>query len=244
MNWTSEKILSILNKCTEKYTFPMLDNGYVYLAATRMSLFRSTEDWAIVIEVFGFSPRSSIPDNHIYTFASKIHQRKERSNYATDEFYQKYLTNNPHNESRFIYPIDNEDWFDEDEPEFIGGSGYCLLREKKINFPPLDEYPRKGVTLEAEKPQVFELCRLLAAQERSHVLAREEEKRGNILPEMKQILQLEEWHHPDVVKDELPSQCKTFQQIAQILVTGDLTHYQPTLKPNTAWQNWPDGGTL
>lgn len=244
MNWTSEKILSILDQCTEKFTFPMLDNGYVYLAATRMSLFRSIEEWAIVIEVFGFSPRSCIPDNHIYTFASRIHQRKKRSSYATDQAYEKYLENNPNNESRFIYPIDNEDWFDEDNPEFIGGSRFCLLREQKNDFPLLDEYLKNGVILEAEKPQVFELCRLLAAQERSKVLANEEEKRENIFPEMKQILQLEEWHHPDVVEDELPSQCETFQQISRVLVTGDLTHYQPTLKPNTAWENWPEGGTL
>jgi hypothetical protein len=46
----------------------MLDNGYIYLAATRLSLFRSSRDWAITIEVFGYSPRAGIPDTSIYTF--------------------------------------------------------------------------------------------------------------------------------------------------------------------------------
>jgi len=46
-------ILAILDRCCDRNTFPMLDNGYVYLAATRLSLFRSPDDWAIAIEVFG-----------------------------------------------------------------------------------------------------------------------------------------------------------------------------------------------
>ena len=29
-------ILSVLDRCCDTYTFPMLDNGYVYLAATRL----------------------------------------------------------------------------------------------------------------------------------------------------------------------------------------------------------------
>src|SRR5690349_24690426 len=60
-----DRILSILDRCCDAFTFPMLDNGYVYLAATRLSLFRAAPDWAMVIEVFGFSPRSGLPDTHI-----------------------------------------------------------------------------------------------------------------------------------------------------------------------------------
>jgi hypothetical protein len=52
---SAHEILRILDSCCDAYTFPMLDNGYVYLAATRLSLFRSPRDWAMVIEVFGFS---------------------------------------------------------------------------------------------------------------------------------------------------------------------------------------------
>lgn len=44
----------------DAYAFPMLDNGYVYLAATRLSLFRSSTDWAVAVEVFGYSPRAGV----------------------------------------------------------------------------------------------------------------------------------------------------------------------------------------
>lgn len=40
MNRNSEKILEILNEGAAAYTFPVLDNGYVYLAAPRLSLSR------------------------------------------------------------------------------------------------------------------------------------------------------------------------------------------------------------
>ncbi len=53
---SADEILRILDDCGGAFTFPALDNGYVYLAGTRLSLHRSPEDWALVIEVFGFSP--------------------------------------------------------------------------------------------------------------------------------------------------------------------------------------------
>jgi hypothetical protein len=75
MHTNPEDILSMLDRCCDAYTFPMLHNGYVYLAGTRLSLYRSATDWAMVIEVFGFSPRSEVPDTHIHTFASRLHGR-------------------------------------------------------------------------------------------------------------------------------------------------------------------------
>ncbi len=71
------------NRPEGAFTFPMLDNGYVYLAATRLSVFRSPEDWALVIEVFGFSPRGGTPDTHIHTYASRLHDRDPPGNYVT-----------------------------------------------------------------------------------------------------------------------------------------------------------------
>ena len=77
MNFDQPGILSILDRCCDAYSFPMLDNGYVYLARTRLSLYRSAADWAMVIEVFGFSPRLALPDTHIHTFASRLNNRDQ-----------------------------------------------------------------------------------------------------------------------------------------------------------------------
>lgn len=80
MPFEADYILSVLESCCDAFTFPMLDNGYVYLAATRLSLFRTASEWAMVIEIFGFSPRSGLPDTHIHTFASTLYNRDARKN--------------------------------------------------------------------------------------------------------------------------------------------------------------------
>ena len=94
------------------------------------------------------------------------------------------------------------------------------------------------------QPAIYELCRYLAVTRRDEVLASSRERRISILPDMEQILQLEEWHHPDVVTGELPSQVESFQNFAAVLVEGDTTLYRPTEEANTHWKHWPDGGTL
>ncbi len=246
-NWQEADILSILDQCCENYVFPMLDNGYVYLAATRMSLYRSPQDWAMVIEVFGFSPRSGIPDTHVYTFASRLHDRAPETKFINREAYDNHLAHNPNNESRFIHPIEEGGWQDAENLEWIANGRHELtLRSQAIQTPSLaDCSAHQIVPLDEGRLHTFELCRILAATHRDDVLATAEERRACVRPEMVQILQLEEWHHPDVVEAEhRPSNSATFQQLAKVLVTGDTAHCKPTLNPNTHWIHWPEGGTL
>jgi hypothetical protein len=246
MHSDRDVILAVLDECSDAYAFPMLDNGYLYLAGTRMSLYRSRADWAIVIEVFGFSPRAGLPDNHIHTFASRLFDRDPPERYVSREAYEKYLAKNPHNESRFIYPIDEGPWQDQEDSECVAeDASQVLVRGQAVPVPALDEYPRWGVVLERPpRVQVFELCRALAEMAREQVLATPGERRISVLPEMRQIMQLEEWHHPDVVVNDRPSASDTFQQLAEVLVTGDPTSFRPARPANTHWRHWPDGGRL
>lgn len=239
-------ILAVLDDCCTTYTFPMLDNGYVYLAATRLSLFRSAIDWAMVIEVFGFSPRAGLPDTHIHTFASRLHDRDPPERYATPRAYENYLASNPHNDSRFIHPIAEGPWQDTENPEYVAmdATGVGVRGESRA-LPTSDAYTRSGVSLEdPARVQAFELCRVLADTCREQVLATPNERRVSVPPELSQLLQLEEWHHPDVVSGEKPSKSETFLQLAEVLVTGNGDVYRPSRPPNTHWRNWPDGGRL
>jgi hypothetical protein len=224
----------------------MLDNGYLYLAATRLSLYRSPADWAMVIEVFGFSPRAGLPDVHVYTFASRLHDRDPAERYATPEAYQRYLAANPHNESRFVFPIEEGPWLDEDNGERVSLTAREItVRGERVPLPLAGELARHSITLEdPPQVQVFELCRWLAATRRDQVLATPSERRVSVLPEMAPLLQLDEWHHPDVVGDARPGTSETFRQLAAVLVTGDVSLYRPTHAPNTHWRHWPDGGRL
>jgi hypothetical protein len=225
----------------------MLDNGYVYLAASRLALYRSDNDWARVLEVFGHMPRAGWPDTTIYTFASRLHDRDPPEKWRNRQAYEQYLANNPHNEMRTIWPIEPGAWQDqEDEPEWVAcGEKEVVVRGKAVRLPGPEEYARHGIDLqEPPRVRVFELCRYLAEVERQAVLATDTERRVSVPPELRQMLLLDDWHHPDLAAGERPGESETFQQLVRVLVTGDVTGYRPSEAPNTHWRNWPDGGTL
>ena len=99
MNATTTSILATLDRACDAFRFPMLDNGYIYLAATRLSVYRSDADWAIVAEVFGFSPRGETPDVAICTVASRLHDRRQEKDFKPG-WYEQYLRKNPDWEQR------------------------------------------------------------------------------------------------------------------------------------------------
>ena len=246
MAWTQSDILDALDNCCDSFTFPMLDNGHVYLAATRLSAFRSPEDWHIAIEVFGFSPRAGIPDVNVYHFGSNILRKKRPEDFVTSEAFDNYVTNNPFNESDFFYPIEEGDWLDEELGETVRPGTSIMIRDKKISVPTRDEYRTLGIPLEDSTDVfVYELCRAIAATHRDLVLANEGELRSLVPKDTELILRLDEWNHPDIVDPvRKASNSETFQQIASVLESGDASKYRPSLEPNTHWSNWPEGGQL
>jgi hypothetical protein len=182
----------------------MLDNGYLYLAATHLSLYRMAADWAMVIEVFGYSPRSGLPDTQIYTFASALRDRDLPENYKDRQAYENYLKYNPHNESRFAFPIGEGNCKDAENDEFIAEDATeILVCDRSLRLPLSEEYGLHGIKLEkTPRVHISELCRFIADVERENVLATSEEQRIGVLPGMRQ---LEEWNHPNIVEDSLPS---------------------------------------
>ncbi len=246
MDWTKEQILTVLDDCCDNFTFPMLDNGYVYPAATRLSAFRSDVDWHLAIEVFGFSPRAGIPDNNVYHFGSNIIRQKKPENFVTADAFENYLNNNPNNELDFLYPIEDGDWIDEESGEAVDPDTSFIIRGKRVSVPTRDEYESSDIRLEDDYVvYIYELCRAIAASHRDDILASEEELRTLVPNDLKLILRLDEWNHPDVVNPEQKaSNSATFQQLAAVLESSDLSIYKPSNETNTHWSNWPDGGQL
>ena len=241
---SASQILAVLDRCAADSSFPALDNAHVYLAAARLSAYRSTADWAIAIEVFGFSPRAGLPDLAVTAFASRLRDRNPPSKYRSDEAYQSYLSRHPHDDSRYFFPLDEGPWIDEEIVADDPGLD-VLVRGRAVPLPPRAAYAQYGIELEdTHQVLVFELCRYLAATARDSVLATRDERRVSVFPSMEQVLQLDDWQHPDVAAGERPSDNQTFQQIAELLSTGELDRYRPTAPPNTHWKHWPEGGRL
>jgi hypothetical protein len=242
---SSDEILRILDRGAESFHFPMLDNGYVYLATSRLTLYRSDADWALAFEIFGYCPRGELPDLNVYTFASNLWNRDKPETYISRDRYENYLAHHPHDDSRFFYPI-AKGWQDPEYWELVSEEAdHVVLRDKRIKIPSAKDFDWFGVELQDfPRIRVFELCRFLAETEKPGVLGTPQERRVSVLPKMVEILTLDEWNHPDLANSELPSQSETFQQLAQVLATGDTSKYWPSKAPNSHWKNWPDGGTL
>jgi len=241
---SAAQILTMLDAACDSFFFPMLDNGYVYLAASRLALFRSSSDWAMVIEVFGFSPRAGQPDLALYTFASRLHDRDPASKYVSEDAYHNYLRVHTHDDSRYFYPVKDGAWIDGELVSDERGVEVTLRGHTK-RLPVRSDYSRFGIELQdPERVHVFEFCRYLSAVAREEVVATASEQRVSVLPGMEKLLQLDEWHHPDLANDERPSELESFKQLANVLSTGDVSQYKPTMAPNTHWKHWPDSGSL
>ena len=113
-------ILALLDRACDAYRLPMLDNGYIFLAATRLSLFRSDRAWAMVIERFGYAPRVEAPDTEVFAVGTGIYNRKQPSDFRPG-WYDKYLRNSPSIEQRSAFPLDSA-WQDADDADFVAAA--------------------------------------------------------------------------------------------------------------------------
>ncbi|MCA9569568.1 MAG: hypothetical protein KC656_17095 [Myxococcales bacterium] len=221
MKHTEGEILAILDACADAYTFPMLDNGYVYLAATRLTLFRSATDWGLTIEVVGFNPRAGAPYLCVHAFGSDLRNRDTRDDYVSDEAYRHYLAKEPFDQPRFFHPIDDA-WQDEEEHELVRlGATTALIRGTPADLPSPERCEALGIELSMPpRLRTFEALRGLAATHRASLLATETELRHAFADDLERVLQLDDWRHPDVANDERPSGSATFEMLARVLVTA------------------------
>lgn len=51
-------------------------------------------------------------------------------------------------------------------------------------------------------------------------------------------------HNKEEWENNRPSSYETWQLIAKVIVTGDTSHYKPTLEPTSHWKNWLEAGTM
>jgi hypothetical protein len=233
--FTAKEILYQLDTCCAGFTFPMLDNGYVYPAGTNLSAYRDDNRWMLIIEIIGFSYRGGGHDGitnclHVYGNCLDYEPGTRNENFL-------YLTGD----------ADDHNTFDEEQEFFLApGATHFLLRNKStMVVHDRDVYAKAGIILEEEdKINAFEFLRLLDFIYHEKLVATEQDLTERKLDNIPKILGLQNWFHPDCVSGELASQNETFQMIAAVLEQGNHSLYHPTHAPNTHWMNWPDGGTL
>ena len=233
--YSAKDILKQLDKCAEDYTFPMLDNGYVYPIHSKLSAYRDQKRWTLIIEVIGFNYRSGGHNGinnclHIFGNCIDTIPGTENENFLS-------LTDNSSD-----FPTFDEEYQENLNPK----AESMILRNKKIAINHNREfYIDKEIKLEeADKIFVWEYLRGLEPEYNKEFEATEKEIRKRIPTDLPKIIELTEWNHPDCADSEIPSKNDTFRQIAKVLETGKTKFYKPNKEPNNHWRNWPDGGTL
>lgn len=232
--FSAAEILDQLDRCAEAFTFPILDNAYVYPAAARMTLFRDAARWAIVIEVLGFNSHMGGTggiDDALYCFGNCLRRPPGIS---------------PEDTLRPVGDGGSGPLFDPEGMTLRRTATDLSIRGTRVELPRDPEHYLERKILLEKPPDVqgFELLRGLLPEHRGCLLATEEELRARIPADLAQIFRLDEWSHPDISDGDMPAQCPTFQALARVLETGDLTLYRPRRKPNTHWSRWPEGGVL
>jgi hypothetical protein len=106
---------------------------------------------------------------------------------------------------------------------------------------PQRKRPNKPMQQQTAAPH-REFCRAAAELRRDDVLATLDERGFNIPADFKQLLVLDEWNHSNVVVGtERPSGSEAFQQLARVLVTGDISYYRPSQLPQYALEEFAGG---
>jgi hypothetical protein len=231
----AKEILSQLDECNSNSTFPMLDNGYIYPAGTKMTAYRGDDRWVLIVEVIGFSYRGGGHNG----ISNCLHIYGNCLNYPPGIRNENFIS--PTDDVSTCSTFDDEECFYLNpgcDNFLLCGEIVPIIRDRNI-------YSSHNIILEdEEKINAFDFLRLLDQLYHDKLIATEKEIRERIPTDIPKILELHEWHHPNLVKGDLPSENETFKQIAKVIETGSADFYKPTHKPNTHWMNWPEGGTL
>lgn len=233
---TPNLILDQFDRAARNFVFPMLDNGYVYPADVRLSIFRDPKRWLMIVEVLGISsPRVSgcdVFENCLHLFGSRLSREPGTAN------------------EDFLHPIDSlpDDPLFEDEYDWYVRPQARALSIRGHRIPldlSMEALAQRGLEL-LDPPNVdpVVVMRSLLPEQRTLLLASSEELAARNNDDLPLFLRLDEWFHPDLAAGELPSACETFQMLAEAISTGDSRAYKPTRDANTHWRNWPEGGTL
>lgn len=237
-------VLRILDASAEQFVFPMLDNGYIYPAAARLSVFSGKDGWAVVFENFGYFTRVGIPDTSITTIGEGIIRPEKVSDFISQQAFETFCRVNEFWRQDNEAPLEEGDWIDDENLDMMRvGCTAIPLRGSLLPIPPLAELNEIGQRGGIRNPfHLANIARFLSAHHRENILAVEEFKR--IPKGWTQLLRLDEWRHPDVVYPECkPSTSATMRSLAEVIATGDASQYKPE-NPNTHWRHWPEGGTL
>ncbi len=234
-------ILDDFDDCNVYKMWPILKDDILTISDSRIHLYASEDKWAVVFEVDGYAISSGHIEVTLYYFGDYFPFAKVKGNNLNFE----------------VLAITEGDQMDNLTVELPNHGGFVvrkdvasiLVRGKEIPIERnLEVYRENRVPL-AEFPKPYEedlyedsVVRLMTIQYPDVFHATETEIRSHLPKGIPKLMEIRDWHHIDYFEPEprnlgvRPSNCETFQMVADILVSKDTTRWQPTLPPNNYWK--------
>ena len=245
-SFTKQQILDDLDDSNGGVYKFFPDFKILYSSGSRISLFADKNRWAIAFEITIFNDGGSYMDE--VTYFGNCLKNLDKAGYGG-----QYICNAK------WYLITHGEELEKisDGGEFVSNDA----RKIKIRDSILDiehdtlKYYKKGIQIfHYDNPKNLidfqGLLRYLSSEHPALFKATDTELYTCIPDDLPKILVIDKFHFesyynqldyggPSGIK---PSTYETFQQIADVLVTGNPKLLKPTLKPNNDWQSWPNAG--
>ena len=223
MKLNQENILKILDESIDEEYFDFInfDDGYSHVVSSKLHLFKDDNDWAIVFEKTVVNYRSY---SHVVTEISYFGNCLKDLPIVNDRLCNRLFIDVEND----IYETYNK----KDTANFNGNS--ILLIDKKMLY---------NYTSDEYEDYILGVLRYYSDKSPFIFNSTDETLRKCLPKNLKEILVLDSWYHLQYSKMNpvnLPSQQKTYQMLAKVLSTGDITLYVPNNKPNTNWKFFLD----
>lgn len=225
-NWETE-ILAVLDDAAQRYHFPVLDNVYFHHARIGMNSFRASDEWLIAFDQIAFDEQQCVFDHLIFAYGNKVAQFGLQSTYAILKTFSEAPGH------QWCLPNGR---FGLDPADF-----QIVIEGRTRNFRPApDDYRAAGIESWMDMSDDARIARLLVHECPNELMATEDQLlqvcfRNHDSPEV--FGRMDEWRHPNVAGDELPSESVAFSSLAHALALDDPHAILPG-HPNTHWRNW------
>lgn len=235
------------------YNFPnFLIN---YPIDTRMSVYRTETEWAILLETFLFNDDGVRAHECCQTMQFRYGSSLPEPPGII--YPQLYVTGDGPTgplfdpmDDTFISPTATDMTIRGKVVPITTSPAQYTAAGIEIEFSSIDteswtKFTAAGINLgQPPRIQGYELLRLIAPKYRDLFFATDAEIVKLIGKPMPLLLRLDEWRHPDATLREGVADSESFRMIAEVIAKNDPSLYRPTVPPNTHWRNWPMAGTI
>jgi hypothetical protein len=227
VNYSKLEILSQLDHYAKDYDFPILDNAHYILANVRMNVFRNSKEWLVVFEVVAAAITQGLMVRQTYAYGNKLHSPGLQ---LTEEIVKETL---------------EQPWWDSNMNFILNTWNFQIfINDKLIEFKLSEEDYKKAdlYPIKVIDPLVRTI-RIINFLYSSLLLASKQQLLKLCHRRVKHFLQLDKWHHPDVLGCELPSCSISFQTLADAIVKNNICLYvYASEEDNTHWSYWENTG--